>query len=141
MILLDTKICAAATRGDRNVSSKMLQYGGRIHIPWVVAAELKFGIEKYTRLGRDVEALQIRVNQLFAVSSGILMCSEEVLDHYANLRANLELTGTPIGANNLWIAAQAVAVDAMLMTDNLREFSRVPGIRAQNWLKRQRASP
>lgn len=139
MILLDTNICAAAIRGDRRVASKILQYGGRIHIPWVVAAELKFGIEKHARMGADVDALRARVEQLFAVSSGILMCSDDVLDHYASLRTDLELAGTPIGANDLWIAAQALATEAVLITDNVREFSRVPEIRVQNWLKRPSA--
>ena len=139
MILLDTNICAAAICGDRRVASKILQYGGRIHIPWVVAAELKFGIEKHARMGGDVDALQVRVEQLFAVSSGILMCSDDVLDHYARLRSDLEFAGAPIGANDLWIAAQALATEAMLITDNVREFSRVPKIRVQNWLKRTSA--
>lgn len=139
MILLDTNICAAAIGGDRRVASKILQYGGRIHIPWVVAAELKFGLEKHARMGGEVTSLRARVEQLFAVSSGVLMCTDDVLDQYARLRTDLELAGAPIGSNDLWIAAQALAVDAVLITDNLREFSRVPKLHVQNWLNRPTA--
>ena len=45
--------------------------------------------------------------------------------HYARIRAGLERQGTPIGGNDLWIAAQALALGAVLVTDNVREFSRV----------------
>lgn len=102
----------------------------------MVAAELKFGVEKLRLTGKSVSALRMRIERLFAVSNGILLCKEEVLDRYAILRAELEIAGTPIGASDLWIAAQALAEDALLITDNLREFSRVPGLRAENWLKR-----
>ena len=136
MILLDTNICTAAFRDDRRVASRLIQYGGQICIPWVVAAELKFGIEKLCLMGKPVSKLRARVERLFAVSSGVLLCTEAVLDHYAILRAKLEIVGTPIGASDLWIAAQALAEDALLITDNVREFSRVPGLRIENWLKR-----
>ncbi len=52
-------------------------------------------------------------------------------------RALLERQGTPIGANDTWIAAQALAVNAVLVTDNEGEFSRVPGLTLENWLAAQ----
>ena len=58
------------------------------------------------------------------------------LERYAVLRAELEAAGTVIGTHDLWIAAQALAEDAVLVTDNTREFERVPGLRLENWLKR-----
>jgi tRNA(fMet)-specific endonuclease VapC len=54
--------------------------------------------------------------------------------HYAQVRTRLELQGTPIEANDTWIAAQALAIDATLVTDNEREFCRVPGLLLENWL-------
>jgi tRNA(fMet)-specific endonuclease VapC len=57
--------------------------------------------------------------------------------HYGKIRALLERQGTPIGANDTWIAAQALAIDATLVTDNEREFSRVPGLSLENWLRSQ----
>ena len=55
--------------------------------------------------------------------------------HYARIRAQLERQGQPIGANDLWIAAQALAADATLVTDNEGEFRRVPGLALENWLR------
>jgi tRNA(fMet)-specific endonuclease VapC len=57
-----------------------------------------------------------------------------VLDHYADIRLALEGQGTPIGANDLFIAAHARALDLVLVTNNTREFSRVPGLKLENWL-------
>ncbi|MGH8499346.1 MAG: PIN domain-containing protein [Methylococcales bacterium] len=51
------------------------------------------------------------------------------------IRATLEKAGTPIGANDLWIAAHALTEDLVLVTNNLREFDRVPGLNAENWVK------
>jgi tRNA(fMet)-specific endonuclease VapC len=53
---------------------------------------------------------------------------------YAEIRSWLEARGTPIGPNDLFIAAHALSLDLTLVTGNLREFSRVPGLRVENWL-------
>lgn len=53
--------------------------------------------------------------------------------HYGEIRARLEAAGQPIGGNDLWIAAHARAAGLTLVTNNLREFRRVPGLRMQNW--------
>jgi tRNA(fMet)-specific endonuclease VapC len=55
--------------------------------------------------------------------------------HYGRLRAHLQGSGTPIGANDLWIAAHALAGDRALVTNNEREFKRVPKLRLENWLR------
>ena len=55
---------------------------------------------------------------------------------YGLVRAYLERQGTPIGANDTWIAAQALAIKAVLVTDNEREFSCVPNLQMENWLVR-----
>jgi len=54
---------------------------------------------------------------------------------YGSIRTQLELAGTPIGGNDLIIAAQAVTLDLTLVSDNEREFARVTGLRVENWLK------
>jgi tRNA(fMet)-specific endonuclease VapC len=56
------------------------------------------------------------------------------------VRADLERQGQPIGANDLWIAAQALVVEAVLVTDNLREFQRVKGLKLENWLLKMTGS-
>ena len=54
---------------------------------------------------------------------------------YARIRADLERRGQSIGANGLWIAAQALALGATLVTDNVRAFGRVKGLEVENWLE------
>ena len=54
--------------------------------------------------------------------------------HYGLVRAALERAGTPIGNNDLWIAAHALALGVPLVSNNLREFERVPGLKLENWV-------
>ena len=56
---------------------------------------------------------------------------------YGKIRAHLKQKGTPIGANDLLIAAHAVALDATLVSDNTREFRRIPGLKLENWIERK----
>lgn len=63
----------------------------------------------------------------------ILDLDEAAASAYGSIRAELERVGTPIGANDMWIAAHALALDATLVTANEREFRRVPGLRVENW--------
>jgi tRNA(fMet)-specific endonuclease VapC len=56
-------------------------------------------------------------------------------EYYGSIRARLETAGTPIGGNDLLIAAQALALDLTLVTGNDKEFSRIEGLRVENWLR------
>jgi tRNA(fMet)-specific endonuclease VapC len=95
----------------------------------VAAAELRFGAAK-RRSSRLTTQLELILDQLTVAAF------EPPADRvYADLRAGLETAGTPIGANDLWIAAQALHDQSVLVTDNVREFSRVPGLRFENWLR------
>jgi tRNA(fMet)-specific endonuclease VapC len=55
-------------------------------------------------------------------------------ERYGELRLSLEASGTPIGPNDMLIAAHALAIDATVVSGNAREFSRVPSLRTENWL-------
>ncbi len=134
MILLDTNICAAALKHHPKVVSRLTHLIGRVYLPFVVSAELYFGIERLAYRGQNVEPLRQRVDDLHAAVEGVLGINEQVLKSYAQLRAQLKADGRPIGANDLWIAAQALAEQAILVTANTRKFSRVPDLRLQNWL-------
>jgi tRNA(fMet)-specific endonuclease VapC len=63
-----------------------------------------------------------------------LPLQEEEITHYVALRRHLESTGRPIGSNDMWIAAHGLARDLILVTNNEREFTRVPGLKVENWL-------
>ena len=92
-------------------------------------AELLLGAERSTRkadVRRQLDALTRVVPVRYA--AGRALC-----EHYAELSARLRAAGTPIGANDLWIACHALADDCTLVTNNLREFERLPGLRLENW--------
>jgi tRNA(fMet)-specific endonuclease VapC len=74
--------------------------------------------------------------RLAAVAQRLLLVGVDydTTRHYGQIRALLERQGTPIGANDTWIAAKAPAIGATLVTDNAREFARVPGLTLENWL-------
>ena len=63
-----------------------------------------------------------------------LPVTETAAAAYASIRARLESVGTPIGANDLWIAAHALSAEMTLVSANTREFERVPGLKLENWL-------
>ncbi|BDV38754.1 hypothetical protein DSM21852_20070 [Methylocystis bryophila] len=94
----------------------------------VVAAELRYGCVKAgsTRLAEAVEKLLAEIDLLpFEVPADA---------EYGRLRARLEQQGKTIGSNDLLIAAHALAIDATIVTANVSEFSRVEGLRVENWL-------
>lgn len=95
----------------------------------ICAGELRFGVEK-----KRSARLVTRVEQLLD-SITILPLDGETDRIYGRERAALEARGTPIGANDLWIAAHALALGLILVTNNVREFGRVKGLKIENWLK------
>ena len=95
----------------------------------IVACELRFGALK-----KRSAALEERIGQLLD-NLPVLALEPEVDEHYGRLRAGLEEKGMPIGANDMLIAAHALSLDAVLVTDNVREFRRVKGLRVENWMR------
>jgi tRNA(fMet)-specific endonuclease VapC len=94
----------------------------------VVACELRFGAAK-----KGSSELSIRIDQLLA-SFNVLPLDREADRHYAEIRTDLSRKGRPIGSNDLLIAAHTLALDLILVTDNVDEFARVPGLSIENWL-------
>ena len=94
----------------------------------VVAAELRYGAcrKDSAKLTQQVEAVLEGID--------ILPIETPVDRHYGEIRAALARIGQPIGQNDLFIAAHARALDLILVTGNVGEFSRVPGLRVENWL-------
>jgi tRNA(fMet)-specific endonuclease VapC len=94
----------------------------------VVKAELFYGARKSQRPQRSLEKQQQFVNYFVS-----LPFDDEAAEVYGQIRAELERAGTPIGPNDLMIAAIAIANDVMLVTHNAREFRRVKGLRLEDW--------
>ena len=93
-------------------------------------AELLKGAERSVKKAevlRQLDALTRQIPVLFEVNRA-------VCEHYAAQFTSLKTAGTPIGANDLWIACHALAMDATLVTNNLREFARVDRLRLENWV-------
>ena len=129
--LLDTNIVSDLVRNPAGAIAQRIAIVGedRVCTSLVVSAELRFGALKKgsPRLSSQLEAI---------LSALDILPMEEPLDlHYAELRLELERRGTPIGGNDMLIAAQARALDLTLVTANEREFSRVPGLSVENWLR------
>lgn len=100
---------------------------GSIGISSVTAAELAFGVAK-SGSARNREALE-----MFLAPLEILPFDASAIWQYGELRAGLERRGQLIGALDIMIAAHALASNTILVTNNTREFARVPGLRLQNW--------
>ncbi len=95
----------------------------------IVAAELRFGAAK-----KNAPRLTQRVAELLSVID-VMPWVAPADNFYATVRAGLEKSGTPIGGNDMLIAAQALAHELVLVTDNVREFERIPGLKLENWLR------
>jgi tRNA(fMet)-specific endonuclease VapC len=129
--LLDTNIVSNLLRNPQGrVADRIKAIGERsICTSIIVAAELRYGITKKAspRLRAQVEAVLGVIDTLPFDSP-----ADEI---YGSIRTQLELAGRPIGGNDLLIAAQALALDHTLVTDNDQEFSRIDGLRVENWLR------
>ena len=98
---------------------------------FVTWAELLKGAERSTRTAEVLRRLE-GLARLVPVRypTGPAICR-----HYAEQATRLKTAGTPIGANDLWIASHALAEDATLVTHNTREFARVSGLRVEDWVE------
>lgn len=128
--MLDTNIASSMMREPSGrVTQRLLALGeGVACVSIVTAAEMRFGAIRVgsARLIAQVERVLTRIPPIpmAAPVDGI----------YANIRSVLESTGRPIGAHDYLIAAHALTLDLTLVTANIREFSRVPNLRVENWL-------
>lgn len=127
--MLDTNVVSELVRRPTEEIAQRAaeQEPGTIAISIIVAAELRYGAERRrsTRLSGQLEAV------LSAISTLPMEAPADA--HYGLIRAALERAGRPIGHNDLLIAAHARALGATLVTRNVREFSRVPGLAIDDW--------
>nr|VFJ62515.1 MAG: tRNA(fMet)-specific endonuclease VapC [Candidatus Kentron sp. DK] len=98
---------------------------------FVTYAELLKGAERSTRKS----AVLRQLDHLVSVAPVFFETNTDFCRHYAVQSARLRSVGTPIGGNDLWIACHALMLDATLVTNNLREFERIEGLRLENWVE------
>ncbi len=101
----------------------------RLCMSFVTWAELLKGAERSSRKPDVLRRLQVLARQV----SVIYPADADICQHYAEQFMRLKEAGTPIGANDLWIACHALSEDATLVTHNTREFRRVTGLRLEDW--------
>jgi tRNA(fMet)-specific endonuclease VapC len=106
-----------------------LDSNAKLCMSFVTFAELLNGAERSTR---KPEVLR-RLDELTRVVTVRYAVAREHCEHYAVQFTDLRARGTPIGANELWIACHALAINATLVTNNMGEFQRVQGLKLENW--------
>ena len=128
--MLDTNICIyVIKRRPMEVLDTFNKFAGTLCISSVTFAELCHGVEKSALPEHNRRQVEDFVSRL-----EILPYGEKAAAHYGDIRATLERQGKIIGVNDLHIAAHARSEGLVMVTNNLKEFERVAGLRTENWL-------
>lgn len=128
--LLDTNIVIyVIKRRPIQVMEVFNQHHGRMAISSITLAELMHGVEKSSNPARNLAAVEDFYTRL-----AVLPYGEKAAGHYGTIRAALEKQGQSIGVNDLHIAAHARSDGFVLVTNNMREFQRIPGLLLENWI-------
>lgn len=130
MKALDTDICIHILNGrEAGLIERFAAHSpAELALPSIVRAELLWGAQRSARVTQNLERVR-----LFGEPLQTLPFDDRCADAYGIIRSHLVAQGTPIGPNDLLIAATAIAYDCSLVTRNRREFERVPGLRLESW--------
>ena len=128
--LLDTNIAIyVIKRRPLPMLEVFNRHAGRMAISSITLAELIHGVEKSSKPAHNLAAAEDFCSRLVVLPYG-----DKAAYHYGIIRAQLEKAGSPIGINDLHIAAHARSEGLVLVTNNLREFKRVPALQCENWV-------
>jgi len=130
--LLDTDICIyiAKHKPPRAFERFERMHPGDVGMSVVTYLELVYGAYKSRHVEANLDRI-VQLSDLIPVSP----LDSSAAAHYGKLRAHLERAGSQIGAYDLLIAAHALSLGFVLVTNNVREFSRMPGLRVENWVE------
>ena len=128
--MLDTDTCIFAMSAAEGFEPKLPLQDCAISV--VVLGELEWGVRRSQRVERNRAGMD---GWLAAVQ--VTDMNADVGRHYGTLRARLAAAGQMIGPNDLWIAAHALSLELPLISHNLREFERVPGLAVETWMRRR----
>ena len=128
--LLDTNICIYIIKKKPiDVFEKFKNFTvGDIGISSITLAELQYGIEKSSNAEKNREALEKFLTPIEIIDYGY-----DATIEYGKIRAELEKKGVPIGPLDMLIASHAKSLDVILVTNNVREFERISGLKTENW--------
>ena len=127
--MLDTDTCIYARKRPAGFKPRLPLHECGISI--IVLGELEWGVAQSHRFEENRSALRALLSAVQAID-----LDADVAREYGQLRAHLRSIGQPIGPNDLWIAAHALARAVPLITHNLSEFRRVPGLAVETWMTR-----
>lgn len=129
--LLDTNICIyIAKQKPLSVLKKFQQLNvGQVGMSMITYGELFYGAQKSQSHKKTHEILEGIIQFI-----PTLPLPPEIGKHYGEIRAMLEQKGKLIGNNDLWIAAHALSINTTLVTNNVKEFSRIPKLKVENWV-------
>ena len=132
MYMLDTDICIFITRKSEpslleRIESVPLE---QQCISVVTLAELLYGVQVSSKKKANQEVVD-----LFAQHIEVLEWTSDAAKHYAEIRADLKKKGQQLGSNDLLIAAHARSLGAVIVTNNVKDFGRVKGLKLENWME------
>ncbi|MEN5201478.1 tRNA(fMet)-specific endonuclease VapC [Pseudomonas wadenswilerensis] len=128
--MLDTNICIFTLKNKPQVVREAFnRHHGQLCISTVTLMELIYGAEKSSAPERNLSVVEG-----FAARLEVLNYDDRAATHSGQLRAELARAGTPIGPYDQMIAGHARSLGLLLVTNNMREFQRVPGLRVEDWL-------
>lgn len=128
--MLDTNICIHVMKTyPPAVREKFNALAEQLCISSITLGELHYGAEKSARPVENLRAIAH-----FTARLEVLPFAEKAAAHYGQVRAELERAGTPCGAHDMQIGGHARSEGLILVTNNVREFARMPGLRVENWL-------
>jgi tRNA(fMet)-specific endonuclease VapC len=111
------------------MQKKFSHHAGHLAISAITLAELMFGAEKSSQVSKNLAAIEDFCSRL-----DVLPYANKAAQHYGLIRSELQKVGEVIGGNDMHIAAHARSEGLILVSNNQREFKRVPGLLLENWL-------
>lgn len=127
--MLDTNIIIYTIKNKpEKVRQAFKKHNGQMSISAVTWGELVYGAEHSSQPEKNLHIIESMAARL-----EVLAFNQEAATHFGQLRAELRKSGTPIGPYDMMIAGHARAEGLILVTNNIREFERVPGLRLDNW--------
>jgi tRNA(fMet)-specific endonuclease VapC len=128
--MLDTNICIyVMKRYPQELRDKFNALAAQLCVSSITLGELHYGAEKSARRVENLTAIEHFVARL-----DVLPFGEKAAAHYGQVRAELERAGTPCGPHDMQIGGHARSEGLIVVTNNMREFTRMPGVRAENWV-------
>jgi tRNA(fMet)-specific endonuclease VapC len=129
MILLDTDVCVSLLRGNRTVIEKRKQYPDQIAVSFMTVAELFYGAEKSGNPAKNKSLVE-----QFLITVNIINSNRAIMKRFGKLKASLEKSEDMLADADLLIAATALETCDLLVTGNIKHFSKIGELKLENWI-------